>query len=67
MLVKDCVLSVSYLLDEKPRRYFVFCRHNRKDDFEMIGDFERKEDAEKLLSVMLSRGGNVCNYSEKDI
>ena len=62
MLVNDCKIEVSYYLWESPRRYHVFCYHRRRDDFDVIGDFETAAEAEKLRAVMIAEGGNVSKY-----
>jgi hypothetical protein len=60
MLVNDCVLRVSQFCGDPV--YHIFCYHKRKDDFEVVGDFKQRENAESVLREMLESGGNVLRW-----
>lgn len=60
MLVNDCVLRVDTFCGDSV--FHVFCYHKRRDDFEVVGDFQQRENAEAVLREMLNSGGNVLRW-----
>ena len=60
MLVNDCVLRVDRFCGDSV--FHVFCYHKRRDDFEVVGDFQQRENAEAVLREMLKSGGNVIQW-----
>ena len=59
--VSDYNLIIDCFNGEKDR-FHVFCFAKRSDYFDVIGTFEKREDAEKLKQVMLNNGGLLSSY-----
>lgn len=68
MLVENCDLVVSSYLWDAEKRFRVFCYPVGRSDFETVGCFETKEEAEALKKRMITGGGSVYSYmSKKDL
>ena len=60
MLVNDCVLRVDRFCGDSV--FHVFRYHKRRDDFEIVGDFQHKDNALAVLHEMETTGGNVLQW-----
>ena len=63
MLVNDCVLRVDRMTGEKV--FSVFCFDRRRDDFDIIGDFETAAEAEAFCDFMRQTGGYTAFYDSE--
>lgn len=60
LFVENCTLKVDRFCGDSA--FCVFCYPIKKDDFDVIGDFDTKEEAESFLQFMQKTGGKISAF-----